>query len=89
MDATFGSGYTDRFTGAARIATRADATVADHSRSLDGQSVVMRPDADRDDANMAGHRVTELSVSDCYVHRHSPDSFEVIPFADTPLGDVA
>lgn len=89
MNATLSTSGGDQLVHVSPVATRADAAVADHSRSCDGQSFVMRSDADRDDVDLAGHRPTELHVRNAYVHWHGPDSVEVIPFADTPLGDAA
>jgi hypothetical protein len=89
MNTTFSTGYRDLSPRAPDVAARADAAVADHSRSLDGQSVVVRSDANRDDADMTGHRPTELHVRDAYVHWHDPETVEVIPFADSPLGEAA
>jgi hypothetical protein len=40
---------------------RADGAVADDSRGVHEQLVLVPPDAHRDDPNLAGHRATELA----------------------------
>jgi hypothetical protein len=39
---------------------RADGAVADYSRDVAGELGVIRSDAERDELDLAGHRVTEL-----------------------------
>jgi imidazole glycerol phosphate synthase subunit HisF len=41
----------------------ADGAVADYSRGVGTQAVVVPVDANRDDADLAGHRATELTFA--------------------------
>lgn len=41
---------------------RADCAMADYSRHVAGELAVVRTDADRDELDLAGHRVTEVTV---------------------------
>jgi hypothetical protein len=43
---------------------RADSAVADYSRHVAGELAVVRTDADRDELDLAGHRVTELRLDE-------------------------
>ena len=42
--------------------TRADAAIADYSANVAGELPVVRADRERDDADVTGHRVTELTL---------------------------
>jgi hypothetical protein len=44
--------------------TRADAAVADYAANVAGELPVVRADRERDDADLTGHRVTELTLDD-------------------------
>lgn len=63
----------ERRTGSANVradwradAARADGAVADYSRGLAAKVGVPRADAERDDCDLAGHRVTELTPAAGY-----------------------
>lgn len=62
MIPTTSSSLTTAWLDPAAPAARADGTVADHSRHVTGELPVIRPDANRDDLDLMGHRVTELTT---------------------------
>jgi hypothetical protein len=55
------AGFGDTASSAATFTARADGAVTDYARSLDGESFVVRTDANRDDPDLAGHRPTEVT----------------------------
>lgn len=45
-------------------AARADGAMADYSRDVAGELAVVRADAHRDELDLVGHRVTELTPAE-------------------------
>ena len=63
-------------------AARADCAVADYSANVAGELAVMRPDRDRDDVDLTGHRATELTTSPAIAE--SPAALMLIAPGDSP-----
>lgn len=61
MTDQLGAGLANGWTTTTASSTVADCAVADYSRDVNAQLPVMRPDLHRDDADLTGHRFTELT----------------------------
>jgi len=63
MSGSVTSGGVSTWSTTATPPTRADCAVADYSRNVTGELAVVDAQAERDDVDFAGHRVTELTVA--------------------------
>jgi hypothetical protein len=64
VSATVDLGLATSSTSSTAPPAPADCAVADYSAHVAGELAVVRADRDRDDVDLAGHRVTELTPAE-------------------------